>query len=49
VLLLYARCTIWSNTWLFNIAKKKPPAKAVVEEIALAGFIKRPQLDLNQR
>ena len=31
------------------LLKKKPPAKAVVEEIALAGFIKRPQLDLNRR
>jgi hypothetical protein len=28
--------------------KKKPPARAVVL-IALAGFIKRPQFELNQR
>ena len=28
--------------------KKKPPARAVVT-IALAGFIKRPQFELNQR
>jgi hypothetical protein len=28
--------------------KKKPPARAVVK-IALAGFIKRPQFELNQR
>ena len=29
-------------------SKKKPPAKAVVR-VALAGFIKRPQFELNQR
>jgi hypothetical protein len=31
-----------------EIPKKKPPAKAVVR-VALAGFIKRPQFELNQR
>jgi hypothetical protein len=29
--------------------KKKPPAKAVVKTVALAGFIKRSQFELNQR
>jgi len=29
--------------------KKKPPAKAVVEVIVLAGLLKRSQFDLNQR
>jgi len=40
-----------SNTWFFDTdMKKKPPAKAVVtRSIALAGFIKRSQFELNQR
>ena len=39
-----------SNTWfLIIIYKKKPPAKAVVKHVALAGFFKRPQSDSNQR
>jgi len=33
---------------LNGVSKKKPPARAVVT-IALAGFIKRPQFELNQR
>jgi hypothetical protein len=33
---------------LIETFKKKPPARAVVT-IALAGFIKRPQFELNQR
>jgi hypothetical protein len=39
-----------SNTrFSFEKFKKKPPAKAVVESVALAGFIKRSQFNLNQR
>ena len=34
---------------LGDIPKKKPPTKAVVESVALAGFIKRPQVDITQR
>jgi len=31
------------------ISKKKPPAKAVVSDVALAGFLKRPQSDSTRR
>jgi len=37
--------------FLILLCKKKPPTKAVViwGSVALAGFIKRSQFDLNQR
>ena len=38
----------FSIVFVGNSKKKKPPAKAVVR-VALAGFIKRPQFELNQR
>jgi len=31
------------------ISKKKPPTKAVVKYVALAGFLKRPQSDSTRR
>ena len=46
------RRTIWLNARFIyrKISKKKPPTKAAVYlTIALARFIKRSQLDLNQR